>query len=708
MKTNRGFAFLAVVLMMAVLATLLTAYFTISMLDTNNSAAQSSRTKGFFAAETALNLRAAAIKEIFSNYSRPSGTSPGPNSPCTAGNMGSGDFACQTSTVQGKQVVTHMRELTNDLVNGDTISIPPGEPFQGLWANQYRYDVFARALNRQNQPEAIVRMTFRQRMIPLFQFGVFYEGDLEFDRTATLTMAGPIHSNRNIFLDAGGSASLTVDDNVTAVQDIYRGGKSNVGCNGTVSVLSVGIDCGSGARRVLTSAELSNPAWAGRVQNNMNPLQIPAPSAFDPGGLYWERAELRVMLDLSTGTPQIQARNVDGTVNVALTSVLTTGTAFDPNTGAGTRPVDYSNSFYNNRELTTRPNLGPIHMLEVNMAALLQALQSSGLVNLADTTDNGLVFYFGVQGPNSAGLNNYGVRIRNGADLTVANPQIKGLTVVTNQALYVQGDYNSDMSTGSTSRWRPAALMSDSMNILSNEWFNQHPNPYISGHYGAAFTNPGGFTNNIPNACGTIGLNGAVTNALANQIGGDAKSNPRCRNRWMALGTSEDSSNAPNRWIPPATNTTVQAAVLTGSTITPTIGGQSAGGVHNIMRFHEQWTNQWPEVRIAPLSAAIWSAVKGASLGTVSLTVNGASLTMQRFNNTTASRTFTYRGSIVSLTTNGPQHVNGNFFLGQPWYHPPIRNWGFDTRFRNFTLLPPLTPMVSYMSQELFHRDYSQ
>ncbi|WP_297854646.1 hypothetical protein [Meiothermus sp.] len=706
--SNRGFAFLAVVLMMAVLATLLTAYFTISVLDTNNSAAQSSRTKGFFAAESALNLRAAAVKEQFANYSRPSGTAPGASNPCSSGNMGSGDFACQTTTVQGKQVVTYMRELTNNVVNGDTISIPPGEPFQGLWANQYRYDVFARALNRQNQPEAIVRMTFRQRLIPLFQFGVFYEGDLEFDRTATMTMDGPIHSNANIFLDAGGSASLTVTDNVTAVRDIYRGGKSNVGCNGTVSVLSVEINCGGGARRTLTNAELSNATWAGRVQNNMNPLQIPAPSAFDPGGLYWERAELRVVLNLNTALPQVEVRNVDGSVNVALTTLLNTGTAFDPNTGGGTRPVDYSNSFYNNRELTTRPNLGPIHMLEVNMAALLQALQTSDLVNLADTTDNGLVFYFGVVGPNSSGLNNYGVRIRNGADLTIANPQIKGLTVVTNQALYVQGDYNSDLSTSASSRWRPAALLSDSINILSNEWFNQHPNPYISGHYGPAFVNPTGFTNNIPNACGTVALNGAVVDPTATQIGGDAKSNPRCRNRWMPLGTSEDSSNAPNRWIPPASNTIVQAAVLTGSTITPTIGGQSAGGVHNIMRFHEQWTNQWPEVRIAPLSAAIWSVLKGAFFGTVNLSINGVNLSMRRFNNITASRTFTYRGSIVSLTTNGPQHVNGNFFLGQPWYHPPIRNWAFDTRFRNFTLLPPLTPMASYMSQELFHRDYNQ
>ncbi|WP_299428106.1 hypothetical protein [uncultured Meiothermus sp.] len=704
--SNRGFAFLSVVLMMAVLASLLTAYFTLSILDTSNSAAVASRTQGFFAAETGLNLRAGAVKDQFAHHMRPTGTAPATSNACTPGNLGSGDFACQTTTVQGKQVVTYMRELTTNLATGDTVHIPPGEPYQGLWANQYRYDVFARSLTRQGQPEAIVRMTFRQRMIPLFQFGVFYEGDLEFDRTATMSMAGPIHSNSNIFLDAGGSSSLTISDNVTSVRDLYRGGKSNVGCGGTVSVIGTTIDCDTGTRRILGATEIAG--WNGRVQNNMNRLEIPAPAAFDPGGLYWQRAELRVVLNLNVTPPRVEARNLDGTVHAALTSALSAGTAFDPNSGGGSRAVDFSASFYNNRELTTRPTLGPIQMLEVNMGQLLQALQSSGLVNLADTTDNGLVFYFGVEGPNSNALNNYGVRIRNGADLTAANAQIRGLTVVTNQALYLQGHYNSDTSTGTGSRWRPAALLSDSLNILSSDWFQNHPNPYISGHYGPAFTNPGGLTNNLPNSCGTLSLTGMVTNATAPQIAGDAKSNPRCRNRWMSLPSGEDSANARNRWIPPAADTRVQAAVLTGSTITPSIGGQSAGGVHNIMRFHEQWTNQWPEVLIAPSSESLWTASKGSRIGTVTMTINGTSLSMRRFNNLTSSRTYSYLGSIVSLTTNGPRFVNGQFFLGQPWYHPPVRNWGFDTRFRNFTLLPPLSPMASYMSQELFHRDFNQ
>lgn len=42
--------------------------------------------------------------------------------------------------------------------------------------------------------------------------------------------------------------------------------------------------------------------------------------------------------------------------------------------------------------------------------------------------------------------------------------EIKGLTVATKQALYTQGDYNADPPTSK----KPAALLADTINILSN------------------------------------------------------------------------------------------------------------------------------------------------------------------------------------------------------------------------------------------------
>jgi hypothetical protein len=56
--------------------------------------------------------------------------------------------------------------------------------------------------------------------------------------------------------------------------------------------------------------------------------------------------------------------------------------------------------------------------------------------------------------------------VRNGAEIA-ANawdaPRVAGLTVVTNQAVYIQGDYNSADK-------KPAAFLADSLNILSEGW----------------------------------------------------------------------------------------------------------------------------------------------------------------------------------------------------------------------------------------------
>ena len=78
-----------------------------------------------------------------------------------------------------------------------------------------------------------------------------------------------------------------------------------------------------------------------------------------------------------------------------------------------------------------------------------------------------MVFNFSIDGVDSEkSSNNYGVRLRNSSYLGSSKsgaPQIKGLTVVTNQAIYLWGDYN-------TTSKKPAAIMSDSFNILSTAW----------------------------------------------------------------------------------------------------------------------------------------------------------------------------------------------------------------------------------------------
>jgi hypothetical protein len=58
------------------------------------------------------------------------------------------------------------------------------------------------------------------------------------------------------------------------------------------------------------------------------------------------------------------------------------------------------------------------------------------------------------------------VRIRNGASIRSSiddAPRPRGLTIVSDQPVYIQGDFNKE-------NWIPAAFLADAINILSNAW----------------------------------------------------------------------------------------------------------------------------------------------------------------------------------------------------------------------------------------------
>jgi hypothetical protein len=178
--------------------------------------------------------------------------------------------------------------------------------------------------------------------------------------------------------------------------------------------------------------------------------------------------------------------------------------------------------FYNWRERKW------MRLLNINVADLLKWNAEHGNPFFApgDTTDGGLVIYLTVVGTNSAVNNNYGVRVFGSRSLQfppAADPT--GLTVVSDQAIYVLGDYNSV-------NWQPAAFIGDSINVLSSNYW-------------------------------PVGCPAGCTR------------NDRQSNTGLTAGTRN------------SINTAVSAAFLGG--VDTTLGGTYNGGLENYPRFHEDW-----------------------------------------------------------------------------------------------------------------------
>ncbi len=728
-STEGGYSLVVTVAMLLILSTLLISAAVVSKVNTASTSASAKSNTGFFSAEAGLNIRAQEIKREFEGYNRPSGTSPtqwqdciGASSTLPNGN----DFACQALIFQSQ---TNLSYVMEDAANPTPIIIPPGEKFEGLSAQEYRYELNSVSLDDKNQPTALLGMNFRSRLVPLFQFAVFYNKDLEILPGPAMTLSGPVHTNGDLYLNAGNSLSILGQVTIGKDQDgsengLYRGRKErNSGCSGIVNVYDptnpVSAACNGSSRTQITDVS----SWNDQIQLNIDYLDIPPPEALDADpsnadAAYWQKADLRVVLEVdSNGNPSdrngngtvIEVRQANGNRDDSATTALlrscnvpseqllddessdgttvyeanatelyvedasssfTAGdiiTLVDDSAGvvidadsnivksvAGNKitlqrqlmhsyqasggplnssgisvrkaVVSTSDTFYNYREGKF------IRMLDVDAQALIDCSHSEDLMTFAngtlvkpidDDTEGGLVWFFAVDGPDAnvdvtngaTDGNNYGVRVRNGEELASTDssaPEIQGLTIATDQAFYVRGNYNATDK-------KPAAFLADSLNVLSNRW---------------DFGRPGG-DDQPASFDGRRYNNGLPTG------GADSKNDRRTE------------------------TTTINAAFLGGTDNTGNTegtGGQDSGnyngGVENYPRFHERWS------------------------GT----------------------TLNYRGSFVSL--NKARRVDGAW--GSQSYSPPGRNWDYDTDFNDAAKLPPLTPRFVYLRQELFKRDFDQ
>lgn len=470
-QQQNGMALISVLMMLIVMMALLGAYVTTTQIELATVRYSKSSTSAFSAAEAGLNLRADDVRQTFIGYNRPAGTSPSSSNACEGANQGSGDFACESLSLNNYNVISYVEE---DASNPIITTVPPGELYQNLNAQEYRYTV--RSVAKEAATDrigAILELRFKSRLVPLFQFVAFYDKDLEILPGPSMTLSGPVHTNGDLYLNANNR--LQILGQVTTADDLYRGRKNDSSCMSKpvqIKDPSNFVDLIPSCPSRTMASESDIAAYNGMVETQVDVLTVPEPESLDPspGQTYWDYADLRLVLrldgsnnpDTTHSVTGVEVRNSDNSVNATATNNLHSGSCSGQISG---RPVGTSNTFYNNREGRD------IRMLEVDMRGLLDCLNSVAVLDagkaLNDSTQGGLIFHLSVSGPDSTTVGNpYGVRIRNAAEIQstdAAAPQVQGLTMVSDQAGYLWGDFNS-------SNWIPAALLADTFNALSNAW----------------------------------------------------------------------------------------------------------------------------------------------------------------------------------------------------------------------------------------------
>ena len=162
-------------------------------------------------------------------------------------------------------------------------------PFSGLVGLNQQIDIGITATDPANNRAQVV-VTANAQSIPLFQFGVFYNEDLEIHNGPTMDFAGWVHTNANLYLTPGSTNFTNFHDLITTPDSLFWQRK-----NTNYRQPNVRIDDAAGVPQTLNFDSRSNPGQSfvtasnalfnGRVMTGVSgvqPLRLPLPAGMDP------------------------------------------------------------------------------------------------------------------------------------------------------------------------------------------------------------------------------------------------------------------------------------------------------------------------------------------------------------------------------------------------------------------------------------------
>jgi hypothetical protein len=506
-------------------------------------------------------------------------------------------------------------------------------PYAGLYALTQGVEVYSLASDRGGNVSGVI-LAAKAQAIPIFQFGVFYNEDLEATNGPPMDFAGRVHSNGNIYLSSSNAWYMEM---ITTPNKVFHDRKDN--------------------HDIKSGVFIFNPETTDSVQLNFDSRTIPGPEAFKAASWTNFAGRLRtdafnvdsLQLPLPQGVPAIElirpretgdgdaersvkfAWNADTYVKVDFTNL----TNYSAVCGGGPPPVSPPpdlptvtvtrsagqvpsasqicdmfpfrwSDFYDGREGELKD------VLEIDVDAIdnwvgTDPNRTIEVIYVEFTVPVNInVFDADTRDAILDGELNPAVRMINGAELP------NRMTVATEQPLYVWGNYNSIDK-------KPAALAGDGITLLSSIWQDEQ---------------------NRPTAQAFDDCEGNVSAAFP------------CA-QFLSYASLWRNKTAGETWV--------NAGVLAGHWPTPCdheapgcTGGYAdfyGGGIENFPRFLEEWR------------------------------LGGTRVSLH------------YRGALISPFTS--QQTTGTW--NGTYYVPPQRDWSFDTDFRDPRLLPPGTPNVGYV-----------
>lgn len=313
-------------------------------------------------------------------------------------------------------------------------------------------------------------------VVPLFQATAFFEDNLELYKTAPMTIGGLVHTNSHAYVSQPSNGVLTFSGNlsyVTGYTDTEAPPEADTWSGYTPNSANPPTYSNGGFGQQVNDVNRMEPLGADAA-SLLNP---PIDSAGNPtGDLNPNDDSMREMIELPDNsnpaypdpTPIAQRRlsNKAGII-IRVTSTTTTIATQNGTTLTAGQRTALTNSL-SQQTIYDRREGKNIDVTTLNVS------QARGPLNAASGFNNILYIY----DDTSSGYNDpKGIRLTNGATLPT-----DGLTVASQNPVYIQGDYNTGASHVSS------AVFADAVTILSNNWNDGNSNGALSSRQATGTT----------------------------------------------------------------------------------------------------------------------------------------------------------------------------------------------------------------------------
>ena len=547
-------------------------------------------------------------------------------------------------------------------------SIVMSAPYTGLNMMASTYEIIANAVNTNSQYK--ITSTVGQQIylgtIPLFQFAIFYQNDMEICPGGAMTIAGTVHGNENIYLQP--QAGLTFTGNVSTVDNVVLGKSPEDPSSRTSSTVTFdgfdlsGVDPLNMPVGTNTTGTVSNVS-----QNAYAVLELPTaaqtPGSATGSNLLYNQADMIIILSNNNSITVTSGAGVNSQATVITNwqAFLSTNGSFDDQRdGLTVNPMvlDVSNLV---NWSATNSSLRPIlSELRGSSNADVQSIYVADLrstSNMVVTTNYTTNLNTNTTYP---GAGNYVGTVTTNTTPTpsVTYPTAGTYTgsVTTNRSGSVITGYTYRLITGYTYR----AITAYSCNLITGYTYKTATSTVLTNwpivsQPGIVLSNgstlpPEGLSVATPDPAYVVGNWNVKTTFNGTSDAGSADTSHTLPSAIYsdAITILSSAWNPANSTLAlssrNAVSDTVNSAFLTGNV--PSNGSYYSGGVENFPRFLENWSGQ----------------------------------------------TFTYNGSMVCMF---PSQI-----ATAPWpgtgsvYNPPTRTWAFDTNFNNPYKQPHLMPQI--------------